>query len=381
MEFLQRLLAMGNNLTSGRSGAVAGLSAQQEQQARQSGLMQSGLKTLLASQPFAGPNNSSPTALGALAQGLSAGQQAGAQSRQQSGLGNMDFSTPDGIKAALPMLAQMGPEYMKPAVTAMNAMNTDFENRRQAAKPATPIKTDMGNRWDFHDPVTGKVAYSMTKEMSESENAQQFSDRAEYYWDTTSDHMIRAQGAADAYNQLSIGSGAADVIGITAMMKIADPGSVVREAEFANALRTAGVPQRVEGWIMGVLRGELLADENRQQIVNAISKLVEVQQGFLHTQMDRERGIANRIGLSEEDMDLYVTDHYGKLPQQGVVVDPSTQDLHDEVWPSNPPTGTSGGTGTGTGTGTEFRDWLKKDSGAITRMGSVGTSHGPGGPS
>ena len=46
-------------------------------------------------------------------------------------------------------------------------------------------------------------------------------------------------------------------------MKMLDPGSVVREGEFANAANAAGVPDRVWNLYNKVLKGERLNDQQR----------------------------------------------------------------------------------------------------------------------
>lgn len=69
-----------------------------------------------------------------------------------------------------------------------------------------------------------------------------------------------------SYNKIlnSQDTAAGDMSMIFAYMKMLDPGSVVREGEFANAQNTAGIPDRVRAAYNNALRGERLAPEQRK---------------------------------------------------------------------------------------------------------------------
>lgn len=68
-------------------------------------------------------------------------------------------------------------------------------------------------------------------------------------------------------------SAAGDLALIFNYMKVLDPGSVVREGEFATAQNAAGVPQRVQALYNNVLRGERLTPEQRKDFVGRAGKL------------------------------------------------------------------------------------------------------------
>lgn len=69
-----------------------------------------------------------------------------------------------------------------------------------------------------------------------------------------------------SYNKIlnSQDTAAGDVSMIFAYMKMLDPGSVVREGEFANAQNTAGIPDRVRAAYNNAINGERLAPTQRQ---------------------------------------------------------------------------------------------------------------------
>lgn len=75
------------------------------------------------------------------------------------------------------------------------------------------------------------------------------------------------QDVTSAYSRVQTAfknpSAAGDMAGIFGFMKMLDPGSVVREGEFANAQNAAGVPQRIINLYNQILRGERLSPEQR----------------------------------------------------------------------------------------------------------------------
>lgn len=73
----------------------------------------------------------------------------------------------------------------------------------------------------------------------------------------------KVQGAA------SKPSAANDLAMIFAYMKMLDPGSVVREQEFANAQNAAGIPDQVRNAYNKALRGERLNPEQRNQFLSS----------------------------------------------------------------------------------------------------------------
>ena len=62
-------------------------------------------------------------------------------------------------------------------------------------------------------------------------------------------------------------SGAGDLAIIFGYMKVLDPGSVVREGEFANAENTGGVPDRIRNLYNKVIEGQRLSDPQRANFI------------------------------------------------------------------------------------------------------------------
>lgn len=100
----------------------------------------------------------------------------------------------------------------------------------------------------------------------------------------------KVQGAA------SQPSAANDLAMIFAYMKMLDPGSVVREQEFANAQNAAGVPDQIRNAYNKALRGERLNIEQRAQFVSSARQIAD-QASREITNLTREyQGIAEQYG-------------------------------------------------------------------------------------
>lgn len=114
-------------------------------------------------------------------------------------------------------------------------------------------------------------------------------------------------------------SAAGDLALIFNYMKILDPGSVVRESEFANAQNAAGVPEQLRAQYNRVLRGERLSDVTRADFVNRADRLFTSQ---LQVQRQTEaefRRIAEASGARPEAViqDQFVPDRQQPLRRMG----------------------------------------------------------------
>lgn len=72
-------------------------------------------------------------------------------------------------------------------------------------------------------------------------------------------------------------SAAGDLSGIFAYMKMLDPGSTVREGEFANAQNAAGIPDQARNAYNRALKGERLNPNQRKDFLNQATKIYESQ--------------------------------------------------------------------------------------------------------
>lgn len=116
-------------------------------------------------------------------------------------------------------------------------------------------------------------------------------------------------------------SAAGDLSAIFAYMKMLDPGSTVREGEFANAEKAAGVPERVLNHYNRVLKGERLAPEQRADFVRQAEKLYGVHRKQYAEQVARYRGLAQKRGADPDDVIAALVDEAPAVPKKVVGTD------------------------------------------------------------
>jgi hypothetical protein len=118
----------------------------------------------------------------------------------------------------------------------------------------------------------------------------------------------------DSFNRVAASardpSAAGDLALIFNYMKILDPGSVVRESEFATAQNAAGIPERLRSQYNRVLSGERLGDTQRTDFVNRARDLMKAQTNSQLALESEYRGIAQRAGIKEQDV---VVDYIGPM--------------------------------------------------------------------
>lgn len=107
-------------------------------------------------------------------------------------------------------------------------------------------------------------------------------------------------------------SAAGDLALIFNYMKMLDPGSVVRESEFATAQNAGGVPARVRATFNKLIKGERLDDTQRDDFFNRSNMLYTEATKNFQKRITSYRGIAERAGLDSQNVitkqNLYSTD-------------------------------------------------------------------------
>lgn len=119
----------------------------------------------------------------------------------------------------------------------------------------------------------------------------------------------------DAYSKIkqTSDSGAGDMSMLYAYVKLLDPGSVVRESEFATAAASGSFGEQVQGAAKSVLAGGRLPPSQRAEFLSEAERLYQGQVlGY-----DRIKGayteIANRNRLNPQNI---ITDYAEKTPGQ-----------------------------------------------------------------
>ena len=97
-------------------------------------------------------------------------------------------------------------------------------------------------------------------------------------------------------------SAAGDLALIFNFMKVLDPGSVVRESEFANAAASGAFGERVKAAGLRILNGERLSPVMRADFLNRAKRLFKAQQGNQNKLIKRYRALSTRFGVNPEDV-------------------------------------------------------------------------------
>ena len=131
----------------------------------------------------------------------------------------------------------------------------------QAASP------QQGHFKNFGDQV--KFEQSLRKEHSNL--AKTFRDVRDAYGRLSASYKPGQNGVVD-YN---IGTGASDISAVFNYMKMLDPGSVVREGEFATAQNSGGVPAKIASLYNNVINGQSLTATLRKNFHDQAKSLYE----------------------------------------------------------------------------------------------------------
>lgn len=91
-----------------------------------------------------------------------------------------------------------------------------------------------------------------------------------------------------------------DIALIFGYMKILDPGSVVREGEFATAQNAAGVPDRIRAAYNSAVNGQRLSEVQRQSFLQSAYGAVKSQVPRVNSILDYYRGVAKASNINPE---------------------------------------------------------------------------------
>lgn len=115
-------------------------------------------------------------------------------------------------------------------------------------------------------------------------------------------HQEVQSAYAQIQQALTKESPAGDLAGATKIMKLLDPGSVVRESELAMAMAASGALDRLEGYASNVIKGTKLNPTQRKDFQELADRLYSESAKQYNSKQDEYRGIAERNGLSVEDV-------------------------------------------------------------------------------
>ena len=123
----------------------------------------------------------------------------------------------------------------------------------------------------------------------------------------------------DAYSKIKATSdtGAGDMSLLYSYVKLLDPGSVVRESEFATAAASGSYGERIQGLVQRIVTGERLPKSLREEFKIEAETIYQAQKRGFDTTQTNYKSLAERHGVKSED----VIQDYSKsdVPRTSVV--------------------------------------------------------------
>lgn len=263
-------------------GAARGLESAEDALARNRALS-------IQQQNIEGDHKLRERALGIQEAQLAREQQNDFRSQAESILGEELKIVADVIKAGRE--AGQSPEKINAAISPL------MEDIRSLSGPAGRdfSRIERGVTATLSAPVTDSVGDAKDIAQVESGLRKEFSGLSKEFRQVR-DAFARVNASAKKP------SAAGDLALIFNYMKILDPGSVVREGEFATAEQAAGVPQRVINTYNRVLRGERLNDTTRADFVDRAESLFRVQETQHSKLRDQFKAIGERLKVNPENV-------------------------------------------------------------------------------
>ena len=123
-------------------------------------------------------------------------------------------------------------------------------------------------------------------------------------------------------------SAAGDLALIFNYMKVLDPGSTVREGEFATAQNSAGIPARIVAKYNQIVRGERLDAAQRADFVDRGYRLYQTQANQYQGLEDRYRRLAEGYGFNPSNV---VYPMGGDTPTYGGIPDVASKDVYKQM--------------------------------------------------
>lgn len=114
------------------------------------------------------------------------------------------------------------------------------------------------------------------------------------------------QEMESAYSQiqqsLKAGTPIGDLAAATKIMKLLDPGSVVRESELGMSVSATGLEDRLRNYVSNVITGNKLTPQQRKEFQGLADALVAQSSHLYNTKRGEYSRIAERNGLGVEDV-------------------------------------------------------------------------------
>jgi hypothetical protein len=190
------------------------------------------------------------------------------------------------------------------------AGKTIYENKKE---PATPADWQLYNlsgaaaRGVPFDEWNRANKRSAASSVSVNTGQKGLDNTLKLRGDFRSEPIYKAhQDVQSAYSQITASlkqnSPAGDLAGATKIMKILDPGSVVRESELGMAMAASGALDRMVNYADMTIRGTKLTPDQRKDFQTLADKLFKESERLYNAKRAEYKGIANRNSLPVEDV-------------------------------------------------------------------------------
>jgi hypothetical protein len=230
------------------------------------------------------------------------------------------------VNALLPQALALGPEAAKPLVTYLASLGPSLQQNQQQQKRHLAERTVADPKTGLpvvqtYDSSTGEVIDSQPGVAKNEGSARQDIEHMRGFQRENQlgdDYRMATKDHATVANQITTLTRNADIaktnpaasIGlIFSFMKIQDPGSTVREGEYATAQNAAGVPDRIRNMYNKALDGQFLTP---QQVENFRAAGLAVGRGWKQKQDQLRTSYGQRARRWGVDPEIFV-DYYSDL--------------------------------------------------------------------
>lgn len=169
-----------------------------------------------------------------------------------------------------------------------------------------------GAQWELKEGGDGQM-YRIDKRSGKSEPVQGFQPKPTGGKEKSPEEQTRSLredfikgsksfiDSKSAYNRILTsakdGSAAGDMSLVFAYMKMLDPGSTVREGEFAMAENARGVPESVQNMYNKILKGERLTPEQRKSFMDQAGLIYKRDRAAHDQHVKNYQGLAGHFGF------------------------------------------------------------------------------------
>ena len=222
--------------------------------------------------------------------------------------------TQEQVQALIPLTRRMGqtlPPGLIPTGAKMGPSGLETEYGVPQTLTSVPLEGSTKLRQQLQGGKAVGAPYEVTPQTDNaylklSEPQQKTADKfiTDFNNEKTVQNLSIAGSFLNQMNNLGVGTPqykpSDDIALIFSFMKTLDPGSTVREGEFATAANAGGIPDRIVATYNKALKGEFLADDDqRNNFINTAKKSYFGLTTEAKSVADRYRSMAKDRGIPE----------------------------------------------------------------------------------